>query len=63
MSIDILESDLKITDILKSLNSNFLTLILVLIELYFFHDSRNESIGQSHDSRWEKEVGENLSYN
>jgi hypothetical protein len=60
MCVHILECNLKITDILKTLNSDLRTVILVLVELDRFHNTLNEKISQSHDSRWEKQIGKYL---
>jgi hypothetical protein len=61
--IYILESNLKVTDILKTLYRDLSTIILVLVELHRLHDALHEKISQSHDSCWEKQIGKYLSDN
>jgi hypothetical protein len=63
VSIYVLESNLEISDVLKTLNGDLCTIILVLVELYRLHDALYKKISQSHDSCWEKQIGKYLSDN
>jgi hypothetical protein len=48
--IHVLESHLKIADVLETLNCDFCTISLVLVELYRLHNALDESISQSYDA-------------
>jgi hypothetical protein len=49
-SVHVLVSYLKVTDVLKTLNCDFRTISLVLVELYRLHDTLNKEISQSYDA-------------
>ena len=59
----ILECYLEVADILKSLDSNALTILSVLLELYWFLDALYIEINQTCDADWKDKVSENLSDN
>ena len=59
-SVDALESHLKCTDILESLNSNSFTLSLFLVEIYRLHNASVNHVNQSYDCHEEDDLDDNL---
>ena len=59
-AIYILESHLKVTNVLKTLDSDILTVVTILVELYWFHHALYDSVSHSHDNHREYEIGQDL---